>query len=197
MPKAATPRSLPDPQPLRLPGLAGRVAWVTGHRGGIGSEIARVLEASGCDVLGLDLPEFDLSDLAGLEERAAQLVQAHGAPRVLVNCAGTTLLGAIPDTSLADLQRVMAVNFMAAGNDMLMICAYWADTERARPLASRLVEARRSGALHSRDLDRSKERIAAMLETTSQNDVSALSDDVFRRDAEAGTLFSDETAEVI
>jgi NAD(P)-dependent dehydrogenase (short-subunit alcohol dehydrogenase family) len=113
MPKAAPPRTPPDPQPLRLPGLAGRVAWVTGHRGGIGSEIASVLEASGCDVLGLDLPEFDLSDLAGLEERAAQLVQAHGAPRVLVNCAGTTLLGAIPDTSLADLQRVMAVNFMA------------------------------------------------------------------------------------
>jgi hypothetical protein len=36
-----------------------------------------------------------------------------------------------------------------------------------------------------------------MLENTPQNKVSALSDDVFRRHAEAGTQFSDETAEVI
>jgi beta-N-acetylhexosaminidase len=91
----------------------------------------------------------------------------------------------------------MAVNFMAAGSDMLMICAHWADTERARPLAGRLVEARRSGALDNSDLDRSKARIATMLENTPQNKVSALSDDVFRRHAEAGTQFSDETAEVI
>lgn len=98
---------------LRFPGLAGRIAWVTGHRGGIGSEIARLLAQQGCQVQGLDLPEFDFADLAGLEARAAQLAKAHGAPQILVNCAGTTLLGTIPDTSLPDLQRVMAVNFMA------------------------------------------------------------------------------------
>lgn len=110
-----TPSAPPAPmaEPVRFPGLSGRIAWVTGHRGGIGSEIARLLEANGCHVLGLDLPEFDFADLAGLEARAAQLAQAHGAPRVLVNCAGTTLLGTIPDTSRDDLQRVMAVNFMA------------------------------------------------------------------------------------
>lgn len=98
---------------LRFPGLAGRIAWVTGHRGGIGSEIARLLAQQGCQVQGLDLPDFDFADLSGLEAQAAQLARAHGAPRILVNCAGTTLLGTIPDTSLADLQRVMAVNFMA------------------------------------------------------------------------------------
>ncbi|AGK56704.1 glycoside hydrolase [Hyphomicrobium denitrificans 1NES1] len=91
----------------------------------------------------------------------------------------------------------MAVNFMAAGNDMLMICAHWADTERARLLAERLIEARRSGALASRDLDRSRARVAAMLRATPQNAVSPLSEDVFRRHAEVGALFSDETAEVI
>lgn len=99
--------------PLHFPGLAGRVAWVTGHRGGIGSEVARLLEASGCNVLGLDLPDFDLADVESLEARAEQLARQHGQPRILVNCAGTTLLGSIPDTSLADLQRVMTVNFMA------------------------------------------------------------------------------------
>ncbi|MBK6008711.1 SDR family oxidoreductase [Ramlibacter ginsenosidimutans] len=99
--------------PPSFPGLSGRLAWVTGHRGGIGSEVARLLEASGCQVAGLDLPDVDLADLGALESRAAQLAREHGAPQVLVNCAGTTLLGSIPDTSLADLQRVMAVNFTA------------------------------------------------------------------------------------
>lgn len=101
------------PAALRLPGLAGRLAFVTGHRGGIGAAIAQLLAAAGCDVVGLDLPDIDFADLDGLEARLAALIERHGAPRILVNCAGTTLLGTIPDTSLADLQRVMAVNFSA------------------------------------------------------------------------------------
>lgn len=101
------------PAALRLPGLAGRVAFVTGHRGGIGAAIAQLLASAGCDVVGLDLPDVDFADLEGLESRLAALIERHGAPRILVNCAGTTLLGTIPDTSLADLQRVMAVNFSA------------------------------------------------------------------------------------
>lgn len=112
MPTTPEPASAAHP-PFRFPGLAGRIAWVTGHRGGIGSEIARLLAEQGCIVQGLDLPEFDFADLVGLEARTTQLAQAHGAPQILVNCAGTTLLGTIPDTSLPDLQRVMAVNFMA------------------------------------------------------------------------------------
>jgi beta-N-acetylhexosaminidase len=90
-----------------------------------------------------------------------------------------------------------AVRFMAAGNDMMMVCAHWADTERVRPLASRIVDARRSGLLDARALDRSRERIAAMLDVTPQNDVLILSDEVFRRNARVGTLFSDGTAEVV
>ena len=39
------------------PDLAGRLAIVTGHRGGIGSAVAQVLQANGCRVVGLDLPE--------------------------------------------------------------------------------------------------------------------------------------------
>lgn len=101
------------PAALRLPGLAGRLAFVTGHRGGIGAAIAQLLAAAGCDVIGLDLPDVDFADLEGLEARLAALIERHGAPRILVNCAGTTLLGTIPDTSLADLQRVLAVNFSA------------------------------------------------------------------------------------
>ena len=62
-------------------GLAGRRAIVTGHRGGIGAAIAATLEADGAEVIGLDLPDFDLSDIATLEARAAALVAARGPDR--------------------------------------------------------------------------------------------------------------------
>mgnify|MGYP002387158096 CR=1 FL=1 len=106
------------------------------------------------------------------------------------------------DVSMRAVSRLfdnpdMAVNFMAAGNDMLMICAHWGDTERARPLAERVIDARRSGALSSADLDRSKARVDRMLATTSQNSVTRLSEDVLRAHAKAGALFSDATVEVI
>ena len=45
-------------------GLAGRRAIVTGHRGGIGGAIAARLAGDGVEVIGLDLPDFDLSDTA-------------------------------------------------------------------------------------------------------------------------------------
>lgn len=89
------------------------------------------------------------------------------------------------------------LRFMAAGNDMLMICAHWTDTERARSLAQGIVDGRRSGALERHKLDEAHERIAAMLATTRQNDVHALDAEIFERHAQAGTLFAEETAEVI
>ncbi len=50
-------------------GLAGRRAIVTGHRGGIGAAIARVPERDGAEVIGLDLPDFDLANTDTLEIR--------------------------------------------------------------------------------------------------------------------------------
>lgn len=114
---SSVPRPLPptetDLRSARFPGLAGRTAFVTGHRGGIGSAIAGVLECNGCRVVGLDMPEVDLEDIDRLEAVAARLVQAHGAPRILVNCAGTTIVGDIVETELPQLQRVFAINFFA------------------------------------------------------------------------------------
>jgi beta-N-acetylhexosaminidase len=40
-----------------------------------------------------------------------------------------------------------AVQFMAAGNDMLMICAHWTDTERVRALAGAILDGRRAGMI--------------------------------------------------
>jgi NAD(P)-dependent dehydrogenase (short-subunit alcohol dehydrogenase family) len=94
-------------------GLAGRRAIVTGHRGGIGRAIHDVLERDGVEVIGLDLPDFDLSDTATVECRAAALIGDRGVD-ILVNNAGITVLGSVLETSLAETERVFRVNFLAA-----------------------------------------------------------------------------------
>jgi NAD(P)-dependent dehydrogenase (short-subunit alcohol dehydrogenase family) len=95
-------------------GLAGRRAIVTGHRGGIGAAIHKTLADDGVHVIGLDLPDFDLSDSATLEPRLAQLMAEHGPVDILVNNAGVTVLGTVLETSLAETERVFRVNFLAA-----------------------------------------------------------------------------------
>jgi NAD(P)-dependent dehydrogenase (short-subunit alcohol dehydrogenase family) len=100
------------PSPLNF-GLVGRRAIVTGHRGGIGGAIARVLANDGVEVIGLDLPEFDLADTDTLEARLADLIAARGPIDILVNNAGITVLGSVLETSLAEVERVFRVNFLA------------------------------------------------------------------------------------
>jgi NAD(P)-dependent dehydrogenase (short-subunit alcohol dehydrogenase family) len=95
-------------------GLAGRRAIVTGHRGGIGGAIYDTLTRDGAEVIGLDLPDFDLADTATLESRLANLIKAKGPIDILVNNAGITVLGTVLETSLAETRRVFEVNFLAA-----------------------------------------------------------------------------------
>lgn len=94
-------------------GLAGRRAIVTGHRGGIGAAIAALFAAEGAEVIGLDLPEFDLADIDQLEVRASELVAERGPVDVLVNNAGVTVLGSVLDTAPAEVERLFRVNFLA------------------------------------------------------------------------------------
>ncbi|WP_245471982.1 glycoside hydrolase family 3 N-terminal domain-containing protein [Bradyrhizobium nanningense] len=49
--------------------------------------------------------------------------------------------------------------FMAAGNDMLMICAHWTDTERARGLARSIVDGVDSGGLDAAVIAASGKRV--------------------------------------
>jgi NAD(P)-dependent dehydrogenase (short-subunit alcohol dehydrogenase family) len=95
-------------------GLAGRRAIVTGHRGGIGGAIHDTLARDGVEVIGVDLPDFDLSDIATLEPRLAALVAERGPVDILVNNAGITVLGTVLETSLAETEKVFRVNFLAA-----------------------------------------------------------------------------------
>ncbi|MBN8872918.1 MAG: SDR family oxidoreductase [Rhodospirillales bacterium] len=95
-------------------GLQGRRALLTGHRGGIGGAIGTILAEDGVEVVGLDLPDFDLSDTATLEPRLDALVAARGPFDILVNAAGVTVLGSVTETPLAEVERVMRVNFLAS-----------------------------------------------------------------------------------
>ena len=104
--------SAAPPAPCRF-GLAGRRAIVTGHRGGIGAAVAALFAAEGAEVIGLDLPDFDLSDIATVEARAARLIAARGLIDILVNCAGVTVLGTVLESDLAEVERVLRVNFLA------------------------------------------------------------------------------------
>jgi len=87
--------------------------------------------------------------------------------------------------------------FLAAGNDMLMICSHLTDTERARGFAGSMVQAIASGALDPSDIAASKKRIRTMLEATPQHTVRPLSDDVLASHRNAGTLFDADTVEVV
>jgi NAD(P)-dependent dehydrogenase (short-subunit alcohol dehydrogenase family) len=111
-------------------GLAGRRALVTGHRGGIGDAIARVLRRDGVTVIGLDLPDFDLSDTTTLPERLAGIVAEQGPIDILVNNAGVTVLGTVVETPLAELERVFRVNFFAAYATMAAVIPGMAERGR-------------------------------------------------------------------
>lgn len=110
-------------------GLSGRRAVVTGHRGGIGAAIHRVLTADGVEVIGLDLPDFDLSDTATLEERLTRLIDGRPVD-ILVNNAGVTVLGTVAETSLEETERVFRVNFLAAYATMRVLIPGMAARQR-------------------------------------------------------------------
>jgi len=96
-----------------LPDLKGKVAIVTGHKGGIGGAIAALLQDQGVAVAGFDLPEVDLADHRALAPLVERTIAAMGGIDILVNNAGATALGSILDAPIEDLERLFAVNVIA------------------------------------------------------------------------------------
>jgi len=118
---------------VRLPApLTGRAALVTGGSRGIGAatalrlardgadvaltyvnrkdaaeDVVRAVEALGRRAVALRADSADAEEAAGAVERAAD---ALGGLDVLVNNAGVGLLGPVEGISVADLDRVLAVN---------------------------------------------------------------------------------------
>jgi 3alpha(or 20beta)-hydroxysteroid dehydrogenase len=103
----------------------GKVVVVTGAAGGQGAAEARALAAEGATVIATDLaaPELDppilarpleVTDEAAWTELAGWLGECHGRVDGLVNNAGIALRLRLGEITLAELDRVMAVNVHGA-----------------------------------------------------------------------------------
>lgn len=90
-----------------------------------------------------------------------------------------------------------AIRLLLAGTDLMMVCAYWTDTDRCRGFAEAMISAQRQGTISAQTEAQSRERVRSLLLRAPQNAVAALSPGVFARHREAGALFTAETAEVI
>ncbi len=89
------------------------------------------------------------------------------------------------------------VPFFNAGNDMMMLCAHWTDTERVRGFAAALVRALALGHVDAEAMAQSRERIHRFLSRTAMHEVHALAPADFERHRQAGPLFTAQTVEVV
>jgi NAD(P)-dependent dehydrogenase (short-subunit alcohol dehydrogenase family) len=106
----------------------GRVALVTGGASGIGRATCRRLAAEGAKIVVADINEaggrhtveeiggrarfvrLDVAAEPSWEHAVAEVLGAFGRLDILVNCAGIGFTGSVEDTTLADWNRIVAVN---------------------------------------------------------------------------------------
>jgi NAD(P)-dependent dehydrogenase (short-subunit alcohol dehydrogenase family) len=125
---------------MRLNGVA---AIVTGGGSGLGAATGRALAAAGAKVALLDLNEgaaaevareiggialpCDVADAGSAEAAVARAAEAHGAARILVNCAGVATAGKIVGRNgpldLAAYSKVIQVNLIGSFNLMRLVAA--------------------------------------------------------------------------
>jgi NAD(P)-dependent dehydrogenase (short-subunit alcohol dehydrogenase family) len=123
--------------------IKGQAAIVTGGGSGLGAATARALAAAGAKVAIFDVNEkaaaevaadikgvgitCDVADSASAEVGIKKAAEAHGAARVLVNCAGVgtakRIVGRDGPMPLADYERVIRVNLIGTFNMMRLVAA--------------------------------------------------------------------------
>lgn len=119
--------------------IKNQVALVTGAASGMGAACAEALEKAGAKVMCLDLHEqmlknkshayaVDVSDEAALTAVFENIKATHGAPRIVVHCAGVVagqrLVGKEGAMPLADFERVIRVNLIGTCNVMRLAAAH-------------------------------------------------------------------------
>jgi len=106
--------------------LAGRIAFVTGARGGIGRAICARLIKEGAQVIaadlsaqgslgvepqdGTDFVTFDVTSEAKVRQTMEDIAARYGALDILVNAAGIEIEKSIEETSLEEWNKVFAIN---------------------------------------------------------------------------------------
>jgi beta-N-acetylhexosaminidase len=90
-----------------------------------------------------------------------------------------------------------ARHFLEAGNDMLMVCAYFTDTARVLELATAMNDALADPSFRQQVHEPSMQRIERLLEDTTMHDVVPLPQSVFDQHATICGTFGDDTAEIM
>ena len=132
--------------------IRGHAAIVTGGASGLGGATARMLAGAGAKVAIFDVNQkaadevaaeiggvavqCDVADSASMEAAIAKATAAHGAARILVNCAGIgtakRIVGKEGPMPLADYERIIRVNLIGTFNAMRLAAAAMATLD---PLA--------------------------------------------------------------
>jgi beta-N-acetylhexosaminidase len=90
-----------------------------------------------------------------------------------------------------------AVRLIESGCDMVMVCAHFTGTVRARGFARAIIAAMEEGRLDPGLLARSRARIEDLLARAPSNEVAFLPESVFRANAGVAALYDAATVEVV
>jgi NAD(P)-dependent dehydrogenase (short-subunit alcohol dehydrogenase family) len=123
--------------------IEGQAAIVTGGASGLGAATARALAAAGAKVAVLDVNEeaaagladrigglavpCDVASSESVESAVKTAAAAHGAARVLVNCAGVgpakRIVGRDGPMPLAEFERAIRINLVGTFNCLRLVAA--------------------------------------------------------------------------